>query len=254
MDPIKGYVYVIKCLVNDKQYVGITTRDVNQRFEEHIKCALKGSNNPFHRAIRKHGKHAFVVQINETCDTLPALADAERRWIQVLDTFITNGHGYNSTLGGDGVSGWRPSVEQLRIKSEGQRASPNFKRMPVIQISRTGSVIATFPTVLEASQVTGISHIYDAAIGDRTEAGGYFWVQPQAVEEVLQEIRDGKRVLKRTIHVIQQLNINDEVVNEFSSCAEASRQTGIHHIKDVLYGRRRLAGGFKWRKRMFEQT
>lgn len=40
-----------------------------------------------------------------------------------------------------------------------------------------------------------------------------------------------------------------EIVNEFSSIAEAFNKTGIRHISEVTQGKRKSAGGYQWKKK-----
>ena len=46
-----------------------------------------------------------------------------------------------------------------------------------------------------------------------------------------------------------QLNMNDEIVNEFGSAREAARETNINYgtISNVLIGKGKTAGGYKWK-------
>jgi len=46
-----------------------------------------------------------------------------------------------------------------------------------------------------------------------------------------------------------QLNLNDEIVNEFGSAREASKITGINYgtISNVLINKGKTAGGYKWK-------
>ena len=45
---------------------------------------------------------------------------------------------------------------------------------------------------------------------------------------------------------IVQKTLEDEIVNTFPTIAEAIRQTGIGHIRDVCVGNRQTAGSYKW--------
>lgn len=49
-----GVVYMIINLCNDKRYIGITTRTIEERFEEHCKA-----DSYIGRAIRKYGRENF---------------------------------------------------------------------------------------------------------------------------------------------------------------------------------------------------
>lgn len=90
-----GVIYCITNKINGKKYVGLTTRGIKQRFEEHCKA-----DSYIGKAIRKHGKRNFVVnKIDEACDK-EDLFQKEVYWIKKLGTF---GEGYNLTVGGEGA-------------------------------------------------------------------------------------------------------------------------------------------------------
>lgn len=57
----------------------------------------------------------------------------------------------------------------------------------------------------------------------------------------------------RAIKVFQ-LDLDGNIINEFSSSYEASRETGISQssITNVCNGKRRIAGGFRWSKNLSE--
>jgi group I intron endonuclease len=59
---MKGCIYLIKNILNGKCYIGQTsTLDINKRYKAHWRCALKNSSYIIHRAMRKHGKEAFII-------------------------------------------------------------------------------------------------------------------------------------------------------------------------------------------------
>ena len=47
-----GYVYKIYCTVTSKIYIGITTRDINVRWNQHKNESKDPGNNHFHLAIK----------------------------------------------------------------------------------------------------------------------------------------------------------------------------------------------------------
>ena len=91
----------IYALINTEtleEYIGKSI-NIEVRWSEHKKSAIKGINTKLYRAIRKYGWEKFDKHIIEEC--LEAeLNDKEIYWIEHLDTYK---HGYNMTLGGDGV-------------------------------------------------------------------------------------------------------------------------------------------------------
>lgn len=90
-----GVVYLIENICNAKVYVGITTRGVSKRFEEH--CVAE---TYIGRAIRKYGRDNFRISIIDQADDHFELCEKEKAWIKTYKAF---GDGYNLTHGGDGV-------------------------------------------------------------------------------------------------------------------------------------------------------
>ena len=90
-----GVVYCITNAINDKKYIGITTRTIEQRFKEH-----KEADSYIGKAIRKHGVENFEIEIIDEALTKEELCDNEIYWIEKYNTF---NEGYNLTRGGEGV-------------------------------------------------------------------------------------------------------------------------------------------------------
>lgn len=109
-------VYLHRCTVNGKGYVGMTCRGVRYRLHSHESEARRGSDFPFHRALRKYGINAFETSILATGLTLEEAKCEERRFIAKLGTFGPGG--YNATFGGDGTQGLRHSKQRRRAISK----------------------------------------------------------------------------------------------------------------------------------------
>ena len=86
-----GSVYCIENRINNKKYIGITTRSLQKRFKEHCKA-----ESAIGRAIRKN----FIYYELERASTKKELFELEKYYIAKYKTFK---NGYNSTIGGDGV-------------------------------------------------------------------------------------------------------------------------------------------------------
>lgn len=99
-----GVVYLIINRVNNKKYIGITTRDISDRFKEHCKA-----DSYIGRAIRKYGENNFSIQMIDMAHTKEELFDLEVKHISNYNSFRD---GYNQTVGGDGAN----LVEDLKLK------------------------------------------------------------------------------------------------------------------------------------------
>jgi group I intron endonuclease len=106
-----GCVYLARCKVNGKLYVGKTTYDFE--FYKHGYEIVAASNKPttrvFIKALRKYGFAAFEWSILAEDDDNEWLCLMEQKWIKRLGTKVPNG--YNHTDGGEGNIGWNPSDE-----------------------------------------------------------------------------------------------------------------------------------------------
>lgn len=99
-----GSVYKITNLVNQKAYIGITTRDPVQRWWEHCNNAQKGSDYFIHQAIRKHGEDSFSFQVIIQTKDIVYLKELEILMIAEHGTHMSTQKGYNKTWGGDGAA------------------------------------------------------------------------------------------------------------------------------------------------------
>ena len=109
-----GCIYLITNLINDKVYVGKTVQ-YKRRMKEH-KNSGKNPKYYFPYAIRKYGWENFTKEI--LIDEVPEehLDNLEINYIAFYNSF---GHGgYNLTQGGEGLSGYKHTEEQLQAKSK----------------------------------------------------------------------------------------------------------------------------------------
>lgn len=114
-------IYLVKSAINNKLYVGQTSRLLSTRFQEHISQALSGKTTcrKLYAAIRKYGVENFTVTKLEEVDSQDEANVLETKFIQELDT-IQNG--YNLQLGG--YNG-KPSEETRKLMSSQRSGSQN---------------------------------------------------------------------------------------------------------------------------------
>ena len=88
-----GAVYSITNNLDGKQYVGQTTRTLEERFSEHAEAdSLLG------RAIQRDGAENFSIEILAECETQEELDAQEKFYIKKLD--CKHPKGYNVNDGG----------------------------------------------------------------------------------------------------------------------------------------------------------
>ena len=87
-------------------------------------------NSPIHRAIRKYGWSAMVVEVvDQNAKSVEELKRREKIWIRLHNS---KRKGYNQTLGGEGTQGFKHSdstKEKLRQMKLGKKMSEDFCRL-----------------------------------------------------------------------------------------------------------------------------
>lgn len=86
-----AYIYKITNLINNKIYIGLTTRSVEVRWKEHLRGTQMIDN-----AIAQYGKDNFIIETIEECSE-ELVDEREIYWIDYYNSF---NDGYNYTLGG----------------------------------------------------------------------------------------------------------------------------------------------------------
>lgn len=195
----KVYVHINK--INQKKYVGITSQKVEYRWN-HGKAYKQ--NPHFNSAIEKYGWDNFEHIVLYDYLTEEEAKSKEQELIAKWKTQDRN-FGYNSTAGGDGLTGYKPSEElkQLwsKIRTGTKRSeetkrriseSCSFRRPDIKQKSAeakykkvkaftlNGDYINTFDSIVGAAKELGLTnaqrgHISDCCNGIRNSCGGYRW-------------------------------------------------------------------------------
>lgn len=105
-------IYMAINKINNKKYIGKTSKSLEQRKLDHEKNSKKGSKLLFHRAIRKYGKENFIWNIICICKNDNELNNKE---IEMIKTYNTIGNGYNISTGGTGGDNltFNPNKEKI---------------------------------------------------------------------------------------------------------------------------------------------
>lgn len=125
-DYTKCGVYTIVNTVNDKLYVGSTTRSFRKRWWDHKSLLRNNKHHNIHlqRAWNKYGESAFKFQILDICDKADCL-EMEQYWMNILDVYKT---GYNRNPRAGNSAGCTRSAETCkRIGETGNYKLANSK-------------------------------------------------------------------------------------------------------------------------------
>lgn len=111
-----GYIYEIK-FSNGKRYIGQTDKMEKRKKDHYISMRYKKSkvyHYPLYRAMRKYPDY----EINYIEVPIHELDHWEIYYIDVFQTFPPiKGFGYNQTVGGGGVRGYKHSEEECKRRS-----------------------------------------------------------------------------------------------------------------------------------------
>lgn len=91
-----GVIYKIINNINNKIYIGQTSRPLKERWLEHL-TTNKRRDLPLYKAFDKYGKENFQIEIVEECEN-SSLDEREIYWIDYYNSYK---NGYNASLGGE---------------------------------------------------------------------------------------------------------------------------------------------------------
>jgi len=117
-------IYKATNQINDKSYIGQTTKKLSKRIYNHQKSKR---NLPFYNAISKYGIKNFTWEVLEKCDNQKQLNEMEFHYIKQYNTLSPNG--YNLTQGfGNTTTGYKFTKQQLEKRSKMMigKNNPNY--------------------------------------------------------------------------------------------------------------------------------
>lgn len=275
-ESIRG-MYIIKNLINGKEYIG-KTMNMKERMAYHS----SGKRLTIHLAIRKYGIENFQVY----CEYFPEKSEdelflMEKSMIAQYNTIAPNG--YNISEGGRGISGYRHTEETKKIISEKHKGSNNYfygkkhtqetkdyissinrgRVLTLEQRSKISKNTKGVPRTLEVRKKISEKNlgrraneetrkrISEGHLGqipwNKGKKGGVFQGKTHSDEtkEKLRNLKLGKHLIIRSII---QKTPDGVVVAEFSSMREASKKTGVARvaISKACKGLRNIIDGYIW--------
>lgn len=89
------YIYKITNTLNDKIYIGLTTKSIEKRFSQH--CQKKNNSRLISKAIKKYGKENFIIEEIDGANSISELNYKEQHYIHKFNSVK---EGYNLASGG----------------------------------------------------------------------------------------------------------------------------------------------------------
>lgn len=214
----KGSVYSLICpLINEIRYIGITKNKLEYRLNKHIREIDKSNThkNNWLKIIRSKGLLDMLkIELIEECD-LNELLKREIYWINFYKK-----HNFkltNSTLGGEGITGYKHSIEAKKKISE--RSKNPRKKM---------SNIAK-------------KNISKSLIGNTRHLG------KKHKQETKNKISNSKKgVVAHNKKRVYQYDKFLNFINEYDSVKDAQIITGANNISSVCNGKRKYCLKYIW--------
>lgn len=267
-----SFIYKITNLIDNKVYIGLTTRTVEARWKEHCRHGSQQIDD----AIQLYGIENFQIETLEECDE-SILDDREKYWIDYYDSFK---NGYNNTYGGRGnnfimtdksdivLQLWKDgltinkivektslNVETVRsylnkqgITKEQIKERANYyiglsKSRPVLQYDLDGNFIKEWNTAVEAANALNLNskYITSACRGHQKTYNGMKWKYKNDSNPLL-KIRNGSQP-------VSQFSLDGNFIKSYHSIGEAAKETNIDRasISKACAGILQTAGKFKWK-------
>lgn len=177
--------YLIRSLIDGKVYVGITSRTLRQRWNEHVYFARKKrARMTIGYAIAKHGPENFQIEAVASARCWADACEVERLLIAQYDCLAP--HGYNLRPGGEGAYGRKPSADSIERSASKHRGKPCHPNTRAAARARKGVAKPTGHGAKVAAALRGRPRSEEtkakirAAWADKRAAGLFKTVAPYA--------------------------------------------------------------------------
>jgi group I intron endonuclease len=243
-------VYRIRHTVTGQIYFGVTCQSLKQRWRQH--CAFSRPNTRLRLLIKAYGRESFEIEEIAQFPTYEMALAEERRLIAIHKTNFCRfpeENGLNTTDGGEaGTAGYVATPSHRKNLSnalKGKRKSPQHAKH--IGDAKRGSRNPMFGRIpsqrsrdLAAQRFRGSGNPMRGKFGESNPLFGSR--RPAAVK---QKILAG--IMSRA-RPVEQLDLSGDLITSHQSTQSACRAVGIKNgVHAVCAGRRKSAGGFRWR-------
>ena len=220
-----GAIYCITSTVTGKHYVGKTTQKYPaKRWTSHKHRARKGEQTHFYNAIRKYGEESwtFKVLVHNVPEQLLSTLEVE-----FIRTYNSLQDGYNSTVGGEGTTGYKLSEAHIAKLKEvhtgntyGKGWHPSEEQRQKMSLSHKGKVVTQKTRQLlsegrqghkhhNAKPVNIYSYLTKELIATNVVIGEWCRANPVYNRSALSRTAAGKAVQYKDIYAVYTLSYED---------------------------------------------
>ena len=282
-----GWIYVIKNCINDKIYIGQTSKTLKVRFNEHKRDSKKLNyyNMLIYKAMNKYGTNNFIIRpidcikgVSLNC-LKKSLDEKEIHYINIFKSKSKN-VGYNLTNGGSGCTGRILSVYSKKKISDSKLGEKN----PMF-----GSKWSEEKRTQMTKRMSGKNnHNYGKPLSDETKdklskilIGRIISDESkQKISETMKGIKKSDKMRKKLSESkqgnklseetkqkiknsrlkginnpkskkVEQYDIDNNFITIFNSISEAAKECNTFHssISACCHGKKKTSGGFIWKFR-----
>ncbi len=148
------FIYKITNILNNKIYVGQTTKSIESRWKGHINTMKVCPNkNHLYLSMLKHGLSNFKIEVLEECLTRCELNFLERYYIKFYNS-VNNKYGYNRSEGGQYNSLSHDGRQRLIDVNKKLWSNPEYKQMMIQKLKDSQKhVVRPYPKHLFSAEV-----------------------------------------------------------------------------------------------------
>jgi len=213
-------IYKIQNKINNKVYIGQTTRTISRRWQEHCQNAKNGNSSVIYKAIRKYGKDNFTVSMVCKANNLDEL---NQREINCIRLFKAISNGYNSKTGGFG--GKHSAETKLKI-SIANKLNPSRPWL--------GKSIPEETKL----KISNTKKLQKQAVGSKNPMYGKKHLKKSIIKNA---VSNGSREF-----IVSK---NNGIIGTWINKTECAKQLGLsrEQVRDCLKGRYKTSGGYNFK-------
>lgn len=224
-----GYIYCIRNKINDKLYIGQTTRTVEKRWYDHVRHAANNSSKMvITKAIIKYGKDNFDVSTlyeisKDTKEELKKELDTlEIKLIKQFNSYANGGNGYNTEIGGS-------------------RGNISYEHVNVYDIE--GNLLKRFNSFRDVSNYYGIS---DSIIYKICNGKQYNYKDKLVFRRNDEPFDKYTYINPERWYDVYQFDLDGNIIGKFHNTTHVYEITGINLRIGVIGKPHLLSGGYWW--------